>query len=252
MNTQSQPLPSLSSGKRIVVVEDEADIAHVVRDYLVHAGHPVQCFADGSQALSALMHELPDLVVLDVMLPGLDGVALLQSLRMQSQVPVIMLTARVEELDRLLALEAGADDYVCKPFSPRELVARVHAVLRRTAGVVAAAPDSAASGAQQLCLYTGAQRLTVSGQSLNLTPKEYRLMVFMGRAMGRVYSRTALLNAVHPDELDVSDRAIDSHVKNLRRKLALIEPSAGAWIRSVYGVGFSLDLPEPWVLVQQP
>lgn len=252
MNTQPQPLPSLSSGKRIVVVEDEADIAHVVRDYLVHAGHQVQCFADGSQALSALMHELPDLVVLDVMLPGLDGVALLQSLRMQSQVPVIMLTARVEELDRLLALEAGADDYVCKPFSPRELVARVHAVLRRTAGVVAAAPDSTASGAQQLCLYTGAQRLTVSGQSLNLTPKEYRLMVFMGRAMGRVYSRTALLNAVHPDELDVSDRAIDSHVKNLRRKLSQVEPSASAWIRSVYGVGFSLDLPEPWVLVQQP
>lgn len=251
MNTQPQPLSGMPGGKRIVVVEDETDIAHVVRDYLLHAGHQVQCFADGAQALSALMRELPDLVVLDVMLPGLDGVALLQTLRMQSQVPVIMLTARVEELDRLLALEAGADDYVCKPFSPRELVARVHAVLRRTAATAIAAPGGNAPEGQQLCLYTGAQRLTLCGQAVNLTPKEYRLLAFMGRSMGRVYSRTTLLNAVHPDELDVSDRAIDSHVKNLRRKLSLVEPSAGAWIRSVYGVGFSLDLPEPWVLVQQ-
>ena len=250
MNTQPQPLPGVPSGKRIVVVEDEADIAHVVRDYLVHAGHQVQCFADGSQALSALMRELPDLVVLDVMLPGLDGVALLQTLRMQSQVPVIMLTARVEELDRLLALEAGADDYVCKPFSPRELVARVQAVLRRSALAAGGAPGNTADD-PQLCLYAGAQRLTLRGQVVNLTPKEFRLVAFMCRSMGRVYSRTALLNAVLPEELDVSDRAIDSHVKNLRRKLALIEPSAAAWIRSVYGVGFSLDLPEPWVLVQQ-
>jgi two-component system response regulator BaeR len=228
---------------RIAVVEDEADIAGVVRDYLRHAGHTVRVWGDGQAALAGLLAEPPDLVVLDVMLPGLDGVGILRRLRAEpvaAHVPVIMLTARVEELDRLLALDAGADDYVCKPFSPRELVARVHAVLRRLQRPVPGEVD------ERLCLAidTQARRLSLGGQVLNLTPKEYGLIAVLSRTPNRVYSRQHLLDAVYADELDVSDRAVDSHIKNLRRKLAECQVGGGDWIRSVYGVGFALELPD--------
>lgn len=224
---------------RITVVEDEADIAQVVRDYLAHAGYTVALHDDGRHALAAMLENPPDLAILDIMLPGLNGVDVLRQFRAFSQNPVIMMTARVEEVDRLLALETGADDYVCKPFSPRELVARVKAILRRTA-----MQQQREALAARLHIDEAQRKARIDGQEFSLTPREFALLRLLAKHPGRVYARSQILQLLYDGESEVTERAIDSHIKNLRRKMA--EHCHGAeWIRSVYGVGFALEQPTP-------
>lgn len=229
------------SGARILVVEDEPAIARLLCDYLRAAGHVPEHLADGHAVIPAVRANAPDLILLDLMLPGRDGVSICAELRGFSDVPVIMLTARVEEVDRLIGLETGADDYVCKPFSPREVVARVKAILRRPRA--AAAGDAVAPPTEppKQGLHLDAERLIawLDGQDLGLTPLEWRLLAALAAAPARVWSRDQLLDRLHDDQRALSDRAIDSHVKNLRRKLERVRPEADS-IRSVYGVGYAL------------
>jgi len=230
---------------RIVIVEDEIDIASVVQDYLRHTGYETEHFTDGQSALESIIASPPDLTLLDIMLPRLDGIEVLRRAREHTAHPIIMLTARIEEVDRLLGLELGADDYVCKPFSPRELVARVRAVLRRTAPghvpghVPGQAPREDAPG---LVLDDVHWRASLEGTPLNLTRREFGLLQVLSRHPGRIFSRARLLELAYDDTMDVTERAIDSHVKNLRRKLGAVMPSHD-WIRSVYGVGFAWEAP---------
>jgi two-component system response regulator BaeR len=217
---------------RIVIVEDEPELAHLVADYARSHGYAPEVFGDGSKALAACLHDMPDLVVLDLMLPGMDGLAVCRALRAQSEVPVIMVTARVEEIDRLLGLDSGADDYLCKPFSPRELMARIKAILRRT---------QARAAVNLYQVDDAAKRISIHGKALDLTPSEFALLAGMMRRPGQIFSRAQLLDLAGQDSLDVTDRAIDSHIKNLRRKIAAVLPEADA-IGSVYGLGYRFDL----------
>jgi two-component system response regulator BaeR len=224
---------------RILLVEDEPDLARVLVDYLLRDGYDASVEGDGARALERVRKEPPDLLLLDLMLPGLDGLSVLREVRAFSRLPVILLTARVEEIDRLLGLELGADDYVCKPYSPREVLARVKAVLRRTAGAThAGGKDPAAPPLVEI----DASRWVawVAGHRLDLTPKELKLLQALVERPGRVLSRAQLLDLVYKDDLDVSERAVDSHMKNLRRKLAQAAPEREL-IRSVYGVGFAFE-----------
>lgn len=216
----------------IMIVEDEPELASVIADYAQAAGYAPTVFGDGLAALEAIRRAPPALVVLDLMLPGLDGLALCRAVRAFSSVPIVMVTARVEEVDRLLGLETGADDYLCKPFSPRELMARIKAILRRS-GAPEAAPV--------LALDEAARRVTLHGQALELTPSEYAILAALARRPGQVLSRAQLLDAARADHLDATDRAIDSHVKNLRRKIDAVAPGLEP-IRSIYGLGYRCDL----------
>jgi len=215
---------------RIYVVEDEPELAALVADYVRGAGFEATVFGDGLLALEAIRRAPPLLVVLDLMLPGLDGLSLCRGLRSFSTVPIVMVTARVEEIDRLLGLEARADDYLCKPFSPRELVARIKAILRRTG----TAPPG-------LAVDTGARRALVHGRPLPLTPSEFEVLAALARRPGQVFTRAQLLELVRQDDLDVTERAIDSHIKNLRRKIDAAAPGLEP-IRSIYGLGYRFDL----------
>nr|WP_314547358.1 response regulator [uncultured Massilia sp.] len=218
---------------QIAIVEDEPELAELVADYARAAGYAAQVFHDGAEALAALRRDPPALAVLDIMLPGLDGLALCRALRAEADVPVIMVTARVEEIDRLLGLEAGADDYLCKPFSPRELMARIKAVLRR-AGPPPSVP--------MLAIDAAAHAILAHGKALDLTPTEYGILAALLRRPGQVFSRAQLLDLAREGgaPLDASDRTIDSHVKNLRRKLDGALPGVEP-IRSIYGVGYRFD-----------
>ncbi len=221
--------------QHILVVEDEADIAAIVVDYLRHAGYAAEHVADGRAALERIRQAPPDLTLLDIMLPGMDGLEVLRQARRFTHSPVILLTARVEEVDRLIGLELGADDYICKPFSPREVVARVKAVLRRTAP----------AGKEQALVLDEAQwQASLHGTPLALTRREFRLLQVLARQPGRIHSRAQLLDLAYDDTLDVQERAIDSHIKNLRKKLKAAGDGEYDWIRSVYGVGFAFDPPE--------
>lgn len=228
MDADAEPLG------HILIVEDEPRLAAVLGEYLRAAGYSHDWIADGAQALGAFRAQLPDLVLLDLMLPNRDGLEICRELRGISAVPVIMVTARAEEIDRLLGLEIGADDYICKPFSPREVVARVHAVLRRYRHDPLAAP---ASG---LAIDEAACRASVHGRDLDLTQVEFRLLRTLAAAPGRVYSREQLMDRLYADHRIVTDRTVDSHVKNLRRKLA--DVGGEDWVRSVYGVGYRFEL----------
>jgi two-component system response regulator BaeR len=219
---------------RVMVIEDEPDLAALVSDYLQHGGYATEVFHDGLAAFTAIKQQVPDLLVLDLMLPGMDGVALCRAVREFSDIPIVMVTARADEIDRLLGLETGADDYICKPFSPRELVARVKAILRRSRR------DDNAPPAWQID--EAGQRIMVKGQALDLTPREFMLLATLLRRPGQVFSRAQLLDTASPDNFDVTDRAIDSHIKNIRRKLAVPYPEADI-VASVYGVGYRFDLP---------
>ncbi|MBU4610847.1 response regulator [Achromobacter sp. GG226] len=221
---------------RILIVEDEPKLAALLVDYLQAAGFETVHVADGLAALPAIERESPDLIVLDIMLPGRDGLDICRELRRTRETPVVMLTARVEEIDRLLGLELGADDYICKPFSPREVVARIKAVLRRTGPGRAAAAESL--GALQID--AGAYRASLDGKPLDLTPVEFRLLKALASAPGQIFSRDRLLDHLYDDHRVVTDRTVDSHVKNLRRKLEAVRD--GETIRSIYGVGYRLDL----------
>jgi DNA-binding response OmpR family regulator len=222
--------------KTILVVDDEPKIADLARDYLEHAGFAVRTAADGEAALIAVRRDRPDLVVLDLGLPGLDGLDVTRAIRRDSNLPVIMLTARDDELDKLLGLELGADDYLTKPFSPRELVARVRAVLRRVDS--AAEPDaSALIRAGDLTLDLPRMRADLGARTIDLTPTEFALLAAMARQPGRIFTRSQLLDAVHGVAFESYERAIDTHIKNLRRKLEP-DPRRPIHVLTVYGVGY--------------
>ena len=233
---------SCAQGKRILIVEDEPKLAAVLRDYLVADGAQVELLHHGDDALPALRLGVPDLVLLDLMLPGTDGLTICRELRRFSTVPVIMVTARVEEIDRLLGLDLGADDYICKPFSPREVVARVRALLRRTHDWRAGEPAPAETG-----LAIDEERFEARwlGQPLDLTPVEFRLLKALLHRPGRVLSRAQLLEHLYLDHRVVSDRTVDSHIKNLRRKFEDVCAGSDP-IRSIYGVGYK------WEPAEQP
>jgi two-component system response regulator BaeR len=219
----------------ILVVEDDAKIAALLSDYLIAAGFRCSTCGDGAQALQRVRNERFDLLVLDVMLPGMDGLTLCQQVRTFSPVPIIMLTARVEEIDRLLGLDSGADDYVCKPFSPREVVARVRAHLRRF--------DLLQPRQQAVMQVDRVQlRILYQGVPLPLTPVEFRVLAELIEHPDRVYSRQQLLDVAHEDQRDTNDRAVDSHIKNIRRKLAAQLPGVDC-LQSVYGVGYRFEMP---------
>ena len=222
----------------ILVVEDDAKIADMLTNYLHAQGYATAVCDNGLDDPQQVRARQPALVLLDLMLPGQDGLAVCQQVRAFSAVPIIMLTARVDEVDRLLGLDSGADDYVCKPFSPREVVARVKAQLRRADGLLA--PPAT----QALVVDDASQCVRWHGQALALTPVEYRLLQLLMSRPGQVFSRARLLDHVHHDLRDVSDRAIDSHIKNLRRKLEAAG-AVGYGVASVYGVGYRWEVEAP-------
>lgn len=223
------------SGK-LLIVEDEKKLAGLLSDYLRQAGFEPFCLADGTEVVPWVREQLPDLILLDLMLPGRDGMEVCKEIRTFSSVPVIMVTARIEEIDRLLGLELGADDYICKPFSPREVVARVRAVLRRTG-------DGQTSRTSGLVLDESRYQATLHGHELELTAVEFKLLHLLLSHPGRIYSRSQLMDKIYPDERIVSDRTIDSHVKKLRRKINAVAP-AKELIHSLYGVGYKFEAPD--------
>ena len=220
--------------RTILIVEDEPQIARLVRDYLEHAGFAALVAGDGEAALHQVRAAKPDLMVLDLGLPGLDGLDVTRTVRAFSAMPIIVLTARGDEADRIVGLELGADDYMVKPFSPKELVARVRAVLRRTDGTQQA-PDVVR--AADLVIDVPAMRVSAAGQRVDLTPTEFQLLVALARRPGRVLTRGQLLEAVRGVAFDSYERAIDAHVKNIRRKLEA-RGGAPSYIETVYGVGY--------------
>ncbi len=226
------------ASKHILVVEDEDKINRLLCDYLKGAGFRTSSRANGNRVIAQIKRELPDLILLDIMLPGKDGMELCREIRQISTVPIIMITARVEEIDRLLGLELGADDYICKPFSPREVVARVKAVFRRVAG----APRVEQMVVGAISLDDEARQVMIDKQILNLTPNEFGLLKIMMRQPNRVFSRGELINRVQGYDFEGYDRTIDTHIKNLRKKIAEILPDQEI-ISTVYGVGYKFNAP---------
>jgi len=218
----------------ILIVEDEIKLAGLMADYLHNAGYKTHCLHDGLAVLPWLKHNPTNLVLLDLMLPGQDGLSLCREIRRLSDVPIIMVTAKVEEIDRLLGLELGADDYICKPFSPREMVARVKAVLRRPP-LAAAHPDS-----QGLQLDAQRFRVRFGTQETELTAIEFQLLQTLYQQPGRIFSRSQLMDLIYQDQRIVSDRTIDSHIKKLRKKLTELSPETEL-IHSVYGAGYRYE-----------
>jgi len=217
----------------LLIVEDEEKLARLLADYLEQPGYRVTCLADGDLVLPWVRAHSPDLILLDLMLPNRDGLSICREIRSFSEVPIIMITARVEEIDRLLGLELGADDYICKPFSPREVVARVKSVLRRT-------NQRQPVPASGLLLDGQRYRASLNGRDLDLTAVEFNLLQMLYSAPGRIYSRSQLMDRIYPDERVVSDRTIDSHIKKLRRKIAAVAPDEEL-IHSLYGVGYKFE-----------
>lgn len=217
--------------KKILIVEDETKLAALEADYLTAEGFEPHCIANGLEVVPWVRSHAPDLILLDLMLPGRDGLDICRELRTFTDVPVVMVTARVEEIDRLIGLDLGADDYVCKPFSARELVARVKAILRR----------GRMPGGTALVMDDARHLATLDGKALDLTPVEFRLLGALAAAPGRVFSRDKLLERLYADHRVVTDRTVDAHVKNLRRKLEEVRPGTEL-VRSIYGVGYSLEL----------
>ncbi|PYG32525.1 response regulator [Pelagimonas varians] len=220
---------------RILIVEDEIALSEVVRDYLIADGMKVDILHEGTQAVPTALRGQHDLLVLDLMLPGVDGLTICREVRRTSDVPIIMTTAKVEEIDRLVGLSLGADDYMCKPYSPRELVARVQAILRRTAR----GRDGSQPQTSRLKTDTERWQATLDGNPLDLTRREFMLVHSLVTRPGRVFSRDELLGLAFPDDTEVFDRTIDSHVRNIRRKIVAVSPEDP--IRSVYGVGYAYE-----------
>jgi two-component system, OmpR family, response regulator BaeR len=225
----------MTSLRRVLVVEDDVKIAQLLQDYLRNEGFEASAVADGKLALDLIQAAPPALVILDLTLPGLDGISVCRAVRKFSDVPILMLTARVDEVDRMLGLDTGADDYVCKPFGPREVMARVRALVRRADG-------RSITNAPSWTVDEESLRITWCHQTLPLTQLEFRMLRLLLSQPGRVFSRTQLLDSAHSDLRDVSDRAIDSHIKNVRRKIQTAEPGCDC-IASVYGVGYRFEMP---------
>ena len=218
----------------VLVVEDEIEIARVVRDYLDNAGFEVIVVGDGGSAIASVRSVKPDLLVLDLGLPGRDGLDVAREIRRWSNTPIVMLTARGDETDRVVGLELGADDYVVKPFSPKELVARIRAVLRRTRAAERGAEILRAADVE---VDTGRMRVSVAGRPVELTPAEFQLLSTLVAEPGRVFTRGQLLDAVHGVAIESYERAIDAHVKNIRRKIEP-EPGSPRYVLTVHGVGY--------------
>ncbi|WP_068716769.1 response regulator [Vibrio tritonius] len=222
----NQPQPA-----HILIVEDEMSLASIMHDYLVASGYQCTHVADGAKVMDTFRLVQPDLILLDLMLPNVDGLTLCRALRKETDAPIMIVTAKVDEIDRILGLEVGADDYVCKPFSPREVVARVKASLRRQMRLTTP-------------LLTGLKidhesfQVTMHGVPIKLTQVEFRLLETLSLAPGRVFSRNQLMDAVYSDHRIVTDRTIDSHIKNLRKKLG---EQGEDWIQSIYGVGYRFE-----------
>jgi two-component system response regulator BaeR len=214
----------------ILIVEDEQKLAELLKDYLAQSSFDTTILDNGNDVVPYVRENKPDLVILDLMLPGRDGMEICKEIRTFSNLPIIMVTARVEEIDRLLGLELGADDYVCKPFSPRELVARVKAVLRRAGG-------ETTIKAKGLVLDEARYQASLHGVDLELTAVEFKLLSFLAANPGRIYSRDQLMERIYSDHRIVSDRTIDSHIKKLRKKISGQSPDEEL-IGSVYGVGY--------------
>jgi DNA-binding response OmpR family regulator len=223
--------------KTILVVDDEPEIVRFVRAYLEDAGYRVVVAGEGQEALFVARHEKPDLVILDLMMPGMDGWDFIRRYRQERETPVIVLTARVEESDQVLGLELGADDYVTKPFSPRALVARVRAVLRRAQGEPT--PPAALRGAD-IVLDREAHTVTVGGREADLTSTEFDLLEVLMAAPGRVFTRAELLDRALGDEADVFERTVDAHIKNLRRKIEP-DPAKPHYVITVRGAGYKFS-----------
>ena len=232
--------------KKILIVEDEQKIADILQDYLQAAGYHTIHIDDGSLAIQAFETHKPDLLILDVMLPGKDGLSLCKEIRQTSLTPIIMLTARVDEIDRLLGLELGADDYICKPFSPREVVVRIKNILRRVSISEAAKPSSQSNTLeyQELSLNFERQQCLIKSQEqeqeLVLTSVEFRLLYDMASHPGIIYSRDTLMNIAYEDSRIVSDRTIDTHIKNIRKKVRDVLGDKEL-IHSIYGRGYKLE-----------
>ena len=227
------------TAEHILVVEDEHKIAKLICDYLIKAGYKIDSLDRGDKVIASIKKDMPDLILLDLMLPGMEGTDVCREIRKFSDVPIIMITARVDEIDRLLGLELGADDYICKPFSPREVVARVKAVLRR------AFPkqDVKKMKAGPISLEEDTHQVRIGGQGLNLTPSEFGLLKVFLSQPNRVFSRSELLDRVQGYQFEGYDRTIDSHVKNLRKKIAAVLPDQEV-ISTVYGVGYKFSDPK--------
>lgn len=221
--------------RRVLVVEDDRKIAELLLNYLRASGFEAEAAYDGREALQRIAHSAPDAVILDWMLPGQDGIAVCKAVRAFSDVPILMLTARIDEVDRLLGLDTGADDYVCKPFAPREVIARIRALLRRADGRVK-------TSTKPWEIDDASFRISWRGQWLPLTRIEFMMFRLLLSRPGRVYSRDQLLASVHDSQRDISDRAIDTHIKNLRKKVQAVDQGHDC-IASVYGVGYRFDIP---------
>lgn len=219
----------------ILIVEDEQKLASLLHDYLHQSAFSPHCLANGLEVVDWVRTHRPELILLDLMLPGRDGMEVCKEIRSFSSVPIIMITARIEEIDRLLGLELGADDYICKPFSPREVVARIKAVLRRAGG-------SSMVKARGLVLDESCLKATLHGHSLDLTAVEFKLFNYLAAHPGRIFSRDQLMERIYADQRIVSDRTIDSHIKKLRKKIADIVPDEEL-LHSVYGVGYKFEPP---------
>lgn len=217
----------------ILIVEDEEKLAKLLADYLHQADYETHCLGDGSGVVPWIQAHEPEMILLDLMLPGKGGLDICKEIRSFSSVPIIMITARVEEIDRLLGLELGADDYICKPFSPREVVARVKAVLRRVHGAEAA-------NGKELVLDDSCYRAMLHDRDLHLTAVEFKLLSLLAASPGRIFSRQQLMDHIYPDQRIVSDRTIDSHIKKLRRKLSVAGPGQ-EYIHSLYGAGYKYE-----------
>ena len=228
---------------KIAIVEDEPKLASLLQDYLRNDGFDTTVHNDGSEALKTLVNAPPDLVLLDLMLPGTDGMTICKELRKVSQVPIIMLTARVEEIDRLLGLEVGADDYICKPFSPREVVARVKAVLRRTGNSTPSDEESSSSTSSHFRFDESTAAVHIGEKTCSLTAVELRLLGTMYQRPGQIFNRAQLMRRMYEDNRIVSDRTIDSHVKKLRQKLEAVDQTT-SYVHSVYGIGYKFEIVE--------
>ncbi len=226
--------PTMAPMKTVLIVDDEPKIAQLARDYLEHAGFAVLTAGEGTAALQVARTRHPDLVVLDLGLPGMDGMDVARELRRESDIPIVMLTARDDEIDKLLGLEVGADDYLTKPFSPRELVARIRAVLRRSERAADPGDLIVVDG---VTLDVPRMRVEVDGRAVDLTATEFQLLATMARQPGRIFTRSQLLDAVRGVAFDSYERAIDAHVKNIRRKLEPY-PREPRYVLTVYGVGY--------------
>lgn len=222
----------------ILIVEDEPSLANVVSDYLIHNGFETHIIGDGNLVIDWVKKHNPELILLDLMLPNRNGLSIYRELRTFSDIPTIMATAKVEEIDRLLGLELGADDYVCKPYSPRELVVRVRNVLRRYNAINTPKGDDEAA---PMIIDQSQMKVWVDGELITLTSVEFKLLSYFHQHEGQVFSREQLMNKIYNDERIVTDRTIDTHIKNLRKKIFAVNSELDC-IKAVYGVGYRFEI----------